>query len=78
MNELEIKLHEGENMALVDLFDLRHARKVLMAFGKAFGALPETNKSLAKDQTVFLDQAIAGLAHKGRSSPCDSPFSPRW
>ena len=30
MRDLEIRLVEGENSALVDLFDPRHARKVLI------------------------------------------------
>ena len=38
MRNLEIPLLEGVNSALVDLFDPRHARKVLVAFGQAFGA----------------------------------------
>ena len=41
MRDLEIRLVEGENSAAVDLFDLDHARKVLAAFGRAFGKLPE-------------------------------------
>src|SRR5262249_50846151 len=41
MASLEISLLQGHNCAAVDLFDLRHARKVLTAFGRAFGALPE-------------------------------------
>src|SRR6202035_4737703 len=39
MRDLEVPLVEGHNSAAVDLFDLRHARKVLTAFGRAFGAL---------------------------------------
>src|SRR5262249_1509025 len=37
LRELEIHLVEGQNSAAVDLFDLRHARRVLAAFGRAFG-----------------------------------------
>ena len=37
MRDLEIRLVEGDNSALVDLFDPRHAKKVLMAFGRAYG-----------------------------------------
>ena len=44
----------------VDLFDLIHARKVLTAFGRAYGRLPESDGAAAKDQEGFLDQAIAG------------------
>src|SRR4029079_19389612 len=41
MRELEIRLVEGQNSAAVDLFDQHHARKVLAAFGRAFGRLSE-------------------------------------
>ena len=41
MRDLEIDLVQGQNIAPVDLFDPRHARKVLTAFGQAYGALPE-------------------------------------
>ena len=40
MRNLEIRLVEDENSALVDLFEPLHAKKVLMAFGRAYGALP--------------------------------------
>lgn len=66
MRELEIGLLEGQNSALVDLFDLRHARKVLTAFGCAFGALPENLNEFSKDQESFLKQAVAGLAQEGK------------
>ncbi len=36
MQELEIRLVEGQNSAAVDLFPIRHAEKVLAAFGRAF------------------------------------------
>src|SRR5262249_29706371 len=39
MRDLEIRLVEGNNSNAVDLFEPRHARKVLAAFGRAFGAL---------------------------------------
>jgi hypothetical protein len=63
MTELDIELVPGQNMALVDLFDPRHARKVLASFGRAFGTFP---KSPSKKQKAFLDQAVAGLAQDGR------------
>jgi len=37
MRELEIHLLEGQNSAAVDLFPIRHAERVLAAFGRAFG-----------------------------------------
>jgi formylglycine-generating enzyme required for sulfatase activity len=63
MQALEI-VPDGENSRLVDLFDTRHARKVLTAFGRAFGAVPE--KELGSEQNAFLDQAVAGLAQDGK------------
>ncbi len=66
MRDLEIRLLEGDNSALVDLFDPRHARKVLTAFGRAYGALPENATTLGGDQESFLDQAISGLSQDGK------------
>ncbi len=39
LRELEIGSCEGHNCALADLFDVDHARKVLAAFGRAYGRL---------------------------------------
>lgn len=69
MRDLEIRLVDGQNSALVDLFDARHAHKVLTAFGRAFGAIPEHGEALSLDQRAFLDQAIASLARSGKVAP---------
>jgi serine/threonine protein kinase/formylglycine-generating enzyme required for sulfatase activity len=66
MRDLEIRLVEGENSALVDLFDPRHARKVLTAFGRAYGALADKIGDLNSEQESFLDQSISGLAQDGK------------
>lgn len=66
MDELEVKLLQGRNTALADLFDLPHARKVLAAFGRAFGRLPEKVSEITKEQEDFLDQSVAGLADEGK------------
>jgi serine/threonine protein kinase len=66
MGELEVELLQGRNTALVDLFDPRHARKVLAAFGRAFGALPERTERLTVEQEAFLDQAVVGLSQEGK------------
>jgi formylglycine-generating enzyme required for sulfatase activity len=66
MRELEIRLVEGHNSAAVDLFDLRHAGKVLAAFGRAFGVLPESFKEVTKDHKQFLQEAVNGLAQDGK------------
>src|SRR5205823_4761639 len=63
MSELEIPIVQGTNFATVDRFDLPHARKVLMEFGRALGCLP-TDRTSAHEQ--FLDQALAGLAQDGQ------------
>ncbi|MHC4399489.1 MAG: protein kinase domain-containing protein [Planctomycetota bacterium] len=63
---LEIPLVERQNSAAVDVFDLRHAKDVLTAFGRAFGALPEGPKELAREQKSFVEQAAAGLAREGK------------
>ncbi|MGC8640524.1 MAG: hypothetical protein ACP5XB_11680 [Isosphaeraceae bacterium] len=69
MSELEIRLVEGENSSAVDLFLPRHARKVLMAFGRAYGTLPDRSGELDRNQQSFLDQAISGLAQDGKIIP---------
>jgi hypothetical protein len=66
MRALEIRLVGGDNFATVDLFDLLHARKVLAAFGRAYGRLSDHLVQCSKDQTAFLDQGVAGLAEDGK------------
>ena len=66
MRDVEIRLLEGENSALVDLFDPRHAAKVLIAFGRAYGALPDAADDLTGVQESFLNQSISGLAQDGK------------
>ena len=64
--ELEINLVQGSNTNLTDLFNLDHASKVLVAFGKAFERLPERSSDMCKEQHEFLTQAVAGLAEEGK------------
>jgi formylglycine-generating enzyme required for sulfatase activity len=66
MHELEVRLVDGQNSAAVDLFPLRHADKVLAAFGRAFGALPEHGREVGKEQKQFLEQAVRGLAQENK------------
>jgi serine/threonine protein kinase len=66
MRDLEIRLLEGENSAAVDLFDPRHAIKVLTAFGRAYGALPENPSDFTADQNAFTEQSVSGLAQDGK------------
>ncbi|HKI18632.1 MAG TPA: serine/threonine-protein kinase, partial [Isosphaeraceae bacterium] len=66
MEAVDVKLVEGWNTALVDLFDLRHARKVLTAFGIANGNLPSRERDIPRSQHAFLDQAVMELAQDGK------------
>jgi formylglycine-generating enzyme required for sulfatase activity len=64
--ELEVPLVEGHDMALVDLFDPLHARKVLALFGRAHGRVAEDPAAAPPEQERFLDQAVTGLAEDGK------------
>jgi formylglycine-generating enzyme required for sulfatase activity len=67
MDELRIPIVQGQNATLVDLFDLRHARKVLTALGRAYeGCLPSGSEALSREQESFVAQATDGLAQDGR------------
>jgi serine/threonine protein kinase/formylglycine-generating enzyme required for sulfatase activity len=66
MRELEIRFVDGQNSAAVDLFPMRHAEKVLAAFGRAFGCLPEKIADTTNEQKQFLEKAVAGLAREGK------------
>ncbi len=48
----------------MDLFDPIHARRVLRAFGLAYGRLPEHD--LSADQQRFLDRAVQELTDDGK------------
>src|SRR5208337_4275881 len=66
MGKLGIELHQGQNFAAVDLFDMRHAKKILTAFGRVEGALPENLADFTEQQRKFLDQAVSELAQNGK------------
>ena len=66
MGDLGIEILQGQNTALVDLFDPIHARKVLAEFGRSYGRLSDDHGKLSRDQEMFLNQAINGLAQDGR------------
>src|SRR5207237_3908033 len=66
MRDLEVRLLEGQNSAAVDLFPIRHAEKVLAAFGRAFGELPPNPRDDSKEQRQFIAQTVASLAQEGK------------
>ena len=79
MDELEIELLKGQNTAAVDLFDPRHARKVLTAFGQRLrnraGADDATSPRISTPSWI---KRSANLPRTARSSRCASLCSPRW
>jgi serine/threonine protein kinase/formylglycine-generating enzyme required for sulfatase activity len=66
LKDLEVEIVQSRNIALVDLFDLDHARKVLAAFGRAFGKLPEKPYDLSREQQDFLTRAVSGLSQENK------------
>ncbi len=64
--DLEVDLAPDQNVTLVDLFDLDHARRMLGAFGRAYGKLPERPSDMTREQKDFLRQAVAELAQDGK------------
>ena len=67
MRDLEVRLVEAENSFAVDLFSMRHAQRVLAAFGRAFGALPDDTRETSKEQREFFKQSLEGLAGRRQS-----------
>lgn len=64
MRELEVPLVENQNSSAVDLFSFEHAKRVLQAFGVAFGKLPE-NRKLTSEKKQFVDAVVADISdHK--------------
>jgi serine/threonine protein kinase/formylglycine-generating enzyme required for sulfatase activity len=66
MRELEVRLLEGQNSAAVDLFPVRHAERVLAAFGRAFGVWPNRAGGPTPEQKQFVEEAVRGLAQEGK------------
>jgi len=66
MAAIGVRQNQDQNFAVVDLFDLEHARKVLTAFGRGYGKLPDNPKEMTAAQNEFLDRTITGLSQEGR------------
>lgn len=65
LGDLEVELVPGRNIAAVDLFDVRHAKRVLRAFGCAHGILSAETDATSEERR-FLDRAVAGLTEDGK------------
>lgn len=66
MRDLEVPLLDAQNSAAVDLFHIRHAEKVLAAFGRAFDALPDKISDVSNEQKSFITESVAGLTEEGK------------
>ena len=66
MAVIGVRQNQDQNFAVVDLFDLQHARKVLIAFGRAYGTLPDDLREISASQKEFVDRTIKGLSQEGR------------
>ena len=66
MAVIGVRQNQDQNFAVVDLFDLQHARKVLIEFGRGYGMLPDDPKEMTCAQNDFLDRTIEGLSQEGR------------
>ncbi len=66
MDQLDELLLQNQNFATVEPFGVLHAKKVLAAFGRAYGTLRDP---LTSEQSAFIDEAIDGLANIGRLEP---------
>ncbi len=65
MRDLEVRLSKARTRRR-SISSIRHAKKVLAAFGRAFGVLPDNPSETSKDQKQFLEQAVSGLAQEGK------------
>ncbi|MFM7592060.1 MAG: serine/threonine protein kinase, partial [Isosphaeraceae bacterium] len=66
MKELDIPILERENAAMVDLFSLSHASRVLTLFGQADDRLPGNAAEITPAQAEFIRQAVQGLAQDSK------------
>ena len=65
MRSIDVPLREDFNSAAAPLFDKRHARRVLEAFGRANDSLPFADEPLTRPQTQFIKNAVDALSSGG-------------
>jgi serine/threonine protein kinase/formylglycine-generating enzyme required for sulfatase activity len=70
MQALEIPIRQGHNALALPLFDERHARRVLVAFGRSFDRLPRSTDDdgfrLKHQQKKFVRSAVKALSRRGK------------
>lgn len=69
MEAVEAPLVVGENVTMVDLFDLTHATEVLTKFGRAFGRIPKDATAISPSTQEFVRQSIDYVARDGKVFP---------
>lgn len=69
MEAVEAPLVVGENVTMVDLFDLTHAAEVLKKFGRAFGKIPKDETAVSPANQEFIRQSIDYVARDGKVFP---------
>ncbi len=67
--EVEIPLSDEHSTHAVSPFPIRHARKVLEQFGRAFGCVSEKTGTPDSEQVSFIERAVDELAENGRVAP---------
>ncbi|MFM8401013.1 MAG: hypothetical protein ACKOAH_24585, partial [Pirellula sp.] len=60
--DLDSTIDRDRNYAWIDLFDLKHAKDVLVRFGQAYGKLPHDSEHMTFEQSEFVEQVVRGLA----------------
>ena len=66
MQALDVAIVQGNNFATVDLFEVDHAKNVLIKFGQSFGKLPANSESLSPEEQHFVTDVANGLAQDGK------------
>ena len=74
-DDLEAELILRQNAVAVDLFDPHHARRVLRAFGTAYGILPVRPADFSREQHASWMRLSPTLPRTARSSPYGWPSS---
>ncbi|MCH5373192.1 MAG: ATP-binding protein, partial [Planctomycetes bacterium] len=69
LNELGVEPDPSRNSALVDLFELDHARRVLLKLGRSIGALPLLDDQMTETHYEFLDEVLRLVQHHNRVVP---------
>ena len=71
MEEIDVDLLQTQNSAAIDLFDRSHARKILIAFGKAYRRFEEAilPDELSSDHSAFIDAVLSDMETEGKIIP---------